>query len=971
MPKPGTPRAQPPVDTFARRHLGPRAGDVEAMLARVGYSDLEALCRTAVPEAIQLKQPLALEHLPGWERGEFELLEDLQRMMSNNRVMRSCIGMGYSDTVVPPIIQRNILENPGWYTQYTPYQAEISQGRLEVLMNFQTAISDLTELPLCNASLLDEASAAAEAMGMCRSIGGPKKTDFFVSADCHPQTIGVVKTRAQGIGLTVHVGCASDIDYNALNLCGVLVQYPTTDGVVQDPGSVIEAAHAAGALVVVACDLMSLVLLEPPGAFGADIAIGNTQRFGVPMGFGGPHAAFLATQQKYARKLPGRLVGISRDSHGEAAYRLALQTREQHIRRDKATSNICTAQVLLAIMAGMYAVYHGPDGLRRIASRIHAHTCALAWALRERGLDLGDEPFFDTLRVRGVTGAQQVLEAAAARSINLRAYEDESVGVALDETTSSDDLAGIVAAFAGEDIEPSEVEAWFEHAETPIFEPFARKSDFLQHEVFHRYRSETEMLRYIHRLEAKDLSLNTSMIPLGSCTMKLNPTSAMRPVTWAEVGRIHPYAPGDQTRGYQEMFAQLESWLATITGLPAVSLQPNAGSQGELAGLLAIARYHASRGEGHRNICLIPVSAHGTNAASAAIAGFDCVAVACDSNGNIDLEDLEAKCEQYADTLGALMITYPSTHGVFELPVQEICATIHRRGGQVYLDGANMNAQVGLTSPGVIGADVCHLNLHKTFAIPHGGGGPGMGPITAREHLRPFLPGDPRCEAGAVSAAPYGSPSILPISWVYIALMGERGLLQATQTAILSANYMARRLENHYDVLYRGPEGCVAHEFIIDCRKFEGATGVVVEDIAKRLMDYGFHAPTMSFPVAGTLMIEPTESESREELDRLCDALISIRSEIAAIEAGELDREDNPLKNAPHTAREVSADGWTHGYSRELAAYPAPWVREYKYWPPVGRIDNAWGDRNLVCIHPPVDQAVSSSSSSSPPTGKP
>ncbi len=964
-PSSGAPRAQAPVDTFARRHLGPRAGDIEEMLRLLGYEDFEALCRAAVPEAIQLKQPFALDHTPAYERGEFELLEDLQRMMSRNRVMRSCIGQGYSDTVVPPIIQRNILENPGWYTQYTPYQAEISQGRLEVLMNFQTAIADLTGLPLCNASLLDEGSAAAEAMGMCRSIGGPKKTDFFVSADCHPQTIGVVKTRAAGIGLTVHVGDVSSIDYNALNLCGVLVQYPTTDGAVLDPRSTVEAAQEAGALVVVACDLMSLVLLEPPGAFGADIAVGNSQRFGVPMGFGGPHAAFLSTQQKYARKLPGRLVGISRDSHGEPAYRLALQTREQHIRRDKATSNICTAQVLLAIMAGMYAVYHGPDGLRRIASRIHAHTCALALALRERGFDLGEEPFFDTLRVRGVASARAVIDAAASRGINLRACDDGSVGIAFDETTESRDVLGVVSAFAGEDVDAGEVAGWFDRAETPIHEPFSRTSDFLQHEVFHRYRSETEMLRYIHRLEAKDLSLNTSMIPLGSCTMKLNPTSAMRPVTWAEVGRMHPFAPSDQTEGYQELFDQLDSWLASITGLPAVSLQPNAGSQGELAGLLAIARYHASRGEGHRDICLIPVSAHGTNAASAAIAGFECVAVACDSDGNVDLPDLEAKCEQYADRLGALMVTYPSTHGVFELPIQEICATIHRRGGQVYMDGANMNAQVGLTSPGVIGADVCHLNLHKTFSIPHGGGGPGMGPIAAREHLRPFLPGDPRSEEGAVSAAPYGSPSILPISWVYIALMGARGLKQATEMAILNANYMAKRLEEHYDVLFRGPDNLVAHEFIIDCRKFESASGVVVEDIAKRLMDYGFHAPTMSFPVAGTLMIEPTESESREELDRLCDALISIRREISAIEAGELDREDNPLKNAPHTAREVSGDDWAHGYSRELAAYPAPWAREYKYWPPVGRVDNAWGDRNLACIHPSVAETAGSSNDES------
>ena len=946
------PAVKLPVDTFPRRHLGPRQNDVEQMLAALGHKSLDSLCNEAVPNAIRLKEPLALEHVPDHSRGEFELLESLKRMMSENDVKRSCIGMGFSDTIVPPIIQRNILENPGWYTQYTPYQAEISQGRLEVLLNFQTAISDLTDLPLCNASLLDEASAAAEAMAMCKAATNGKKLGFFVSADCHPQTIGVVRTRASGIGLTVHVGSEEEIDFEAMDLCGVLLQYPGTDGVVRDPSAVIDCAHRAGALVVLACDLLSLVLLKPPGEFGADIAVGLTQRFGVPMGFGGPHAAFLATQQKYARKLPGRLVGVSRDAHGKVAYRLALQTREQHIRRDKATSNICTAQVLLAIMAGMYAVYHGPDGLRRIASRTHAHTAALALALRELGFELGDEPFFDTLRVRGKNAGPEIITAAAALGVNLRAYDDNSVGVALDETTDETDLRNIIAAFSSVDPASVEVDDLFDRADTTLPAAFARTSDFLQHEVFHRYRSETEMLRYIHRLEAKDLSLNTSMIPLGSCTMKLNPCSSMLPVSWPEVGRMHPYAPAEQTQGYAQLFEQLESWLASITGLPAVSLQPNAGSQGELAGLLAIRRYHESRGDQKRTVCLIPVSAHGTNAASAAIAGFECVAVACDTNGNVDVEELKAKTEQYADTLGALMITYPSTHGVFELPIQEICQTVHQRGGQVYMDGANMNAQVGLTSPGMIGADVCHLNLHKTFSIPHGGGGPGMGPIAAREHLRPFLPGDPTTGEGAVSATPNGSSSILPISWVYIALMGAEGLKTATQIAILNANYMASRLAGHYDVLFRGPAGLVAHEFIIDCRKFESSCGVVVEDIAKRLMDYGFHAPTMSFPVAGTLMIEPTESESRGELDRLCDALILIREEIRAIEAGDLDATDNPLKNAPHTAQEASSDQWSHGYSRKLGAYPAPWAEEFKYWPPVGRVDNAWGDRNLVTRHP-------------------
>jgi glycine dehydrogenase len=944
-----------PVDTFERRHLGPRERDISAMLEELGFESLDSLSDAAVPEAIHLKEPFALESAGHHDDGEFELIEHLRRIMGQNEVLRSCLGMGYSDTIVPPIIQRNILENPGWYTQYTPYQAEISQGRLEVLLSFQTAICDLTGLPLCNSSLLDESSAAAEAMAMCCAVTNKKKSGFFVSNDCHPQTIGVVRTRAEGLGLTVHVGPIESIDYPAQDLCGVLLQYPTTDGKLIDPTGVVEQAHAAGALVVVSADLLSLPLLKPPGEFGVDIAVGTSQRFGVPMGFGGPHAAFLSTQQKYARKMPGRIVGISRDVHGDIAYRLALQTREQHIRRDKATSNICTAQVLLAIMAGMYCVYHGPNGLRRIAARIHAHAAALALGLKELGHDIGDDGFFDTLRVKPVKiSAAQAIAAARDLGINLRAYDDESVGIALDETTNRKDVRLILKAFGGKQKEDREIDELAARVGQIISDTFQRTSPFLRHPIFNSYHSETEMLRYIHRLEAKDLSLNTSMIPLGSCTMKLNPCSAMLPVSWPEVGRMHPYAPEDQTRGYSELFAGLESWLSSITGLPAVSLQPNAGSQGELAGLLAIRRYHRSRGDKARVDCLIPVSAHGTNAASAAIAGFECVAVACDSNGNVDVEDLIAKSEARRDTLGALMITYPSTHGVFEQPIQQICEKIHQCGGQVYLDGANMNAQVGLTSPGVIGADVCHLNLHKTFAIPHGGGGPGMGPIAAREHLRPFLPGNPIDGEGAVAAAPYGSPSILPISWAYIALMGATGLRRASQVAILNANYMAKRLCNDYGVLFQGPGGLVAHEFIIDCRGFESKTGVVVEDIAKRLMDYGFHAPTMSFPVAGTLMIEPTESESRGELDRLCDALISIRSEIQAIEAGELGREDNPLKNAPHTARAVSANEWSHDYSREQAAFPAVWSRDYKYWPPVGRIDNAWGDRNLACIHPPL-----------------
>jgi glycine dehydrogenase len=735
----------------------------------------------------------------------------------------------------------------------------------------------------------------------------------------------------------------------------VLVQYPTTDGRVEDYRALAERVHAAGARLVVAADLLALTLLVPPGEFGADIAVGSAQRFGVPLGFGGPHAGYLSTHEEHARKLPGRLVGVSVDAHGKPAYRLAIQTREQHIRRDKATSNICTAQVLLAIMAGMYAVWHGPDGLRRIARRVHALTAALAAGLRELGCEPGDGPFFDTLRVRpaGRT-SEAVLAAAREAGINLRDHGDGSVGIACDETSTPQEVAAILTAFGADAASEAGVAALAEGA--PSLPGWAaRTSAYLEHPVFHRHQCEHEMLRYLHRLEARDLSLTTSMIPLGSCTMKLNATSEMIPVSWPTFARIHPFAPEEQTRGYQELLTQLEGWLAAITGMPAVSLQPNAGSQGEYAGLLAIRRYHAARGEERRDVCLIPASAHGTNAASAVIAGFRCVAVKCDDHGNIDLDDLRSRAQEHGERLGALMITYPSTHGVFEAAVQEICGIVHEQGGQVYVDGANMNAQVGLTSPAAIGGDVVHLNLHKTFAIPHGGGGPGMGPIAAAEQLAPYLPGDPRDGEGAVSAAPFGSASILPISWFYIAAMGARGLTRASQCAILNANYMAHRLRSDYDVLYTGPGGRVAHEFIIDCRPFERSAGIGVEDIAKRLMDYGFHAPTMSWPVAGTLMIEPTESESRAELDRLCDALIAIRGEIRAVEAGELDREDNPLKHAPHTAASVSGDDWPHPYSRELAAFPTPWVREHKYWPPVGRIDNAWGDRHLVCSCPPLE----------------
>jgi glycine cleavage system P protein (glycine dehydrogenase) len=938
-----------PSDTFVRRHVGLDDRDVAAMLAVVGADSLEQLVEQAVPASIRRRAPLVLSGLPERPFGEHEVLERLAGLAAENRVFRANIGMGYSDTIVPPVIQRNILENPGWYTQYTPYQAEISQGRLEALMNFQTMVADLTGFPLANASLLDEATAAAEALGMCLAIARHKMRGFYVADDCHPQTIGVLRTRAESLGAALHVGPIEDVDFASQSLCGVLVQYPTTHGRLVDPRALIARAHAAGAQVVMAADILALTLIVPPGDFDADIAVGSTQRFGVPLGYGGPHAGYLATRSEHARRLPGRLVGVSIDAHGEPAYRLAIQTREQHIRRDKATSNICTAQVLLAIMAGMYAVYHGPDGLRQIARRVRGFASLLAAGLRNMGHDVGDAPFFDALRV-SLEGrsAKQVQSAAWERGINLRDYGDETLGVALDETTTRADVEAILEAF-GNGAPVPRVEDLVAAAGAPLPAPFPRASRFLEHPVFHAYRGEHEMLRYLHRLESRDLSLNTSMIPLGSCTMKLNATSEMLPLSWPAFARIHPYAPADQTRGYAALLQQLETWLAEITGLPAVSLQPNAGSQGEYAGLLAIRRYHASRGDHARDVCLIPVSAHGTNAASAVIAGLRVVSVKCDDGGNVDLDDLRARCTEHAESLAALMITYPSTHGVFESRVLEICAAVHEAGGQVYMDGANMNAQVGLTSPAEIGADVCHLNLHKTFSIPHGGGGPGMGPIAAAKHLEPFLPGDPIAGSHPVSAAPYGSASILPISWVYIALMGAQGLTKATQVAILNANYMAARLEGHYEVLYRGEAGRVAHEFIIDCRRFERSAGVRVEDIAKRLIDYGFHAPTMSFPVSGTLMIEPTESESRAEIDRLCDALIGIREEIRALERGEFNPEDHPLRNAPHTAAHVAGDTWSHPYPRSRAAYPAPWLRSFKYWPPVGRVDNAYGDRHLVC----------------------
>jgi glycine dehydrogenase len=945
-----------PTDTFPRRHIGPDEAEVREMLAALGYTSLEELIAATVPAGIRLRGELRLPP----PRGEHELLDELHAIAARNQVFRSFIGMGYYDCITPTVIQRNVLENPGWYTQYTPYQAEIAQGRLEALLNFQTMVADLTALPLANASLLDEATAAAEGMGMCHNLVRDRR-GFFVAEDCHPQTIAVVRTRARPLGIEVHVGPVDAIDVEGQDLFGVLVQYPTTDGRVEDYAPLAERVHAGGALLVVAAELLALAALRPPGEFGADICVGSSQRFGVPLGFGGPHAAFLSTRDEHKRQLPGRLVGVSKDRHGRPALRLALQTREQHIRRDKATSNICTAQVLLAVMASMYAVYHGPEGLYAIARRVHRLTALLAAGLRRLGLDPGRALFFDTLRVRVGARAADVLAAARARRINLRDYGHGTLGVSLDETTLESDLWALWDAFALGRPPAFTLEELLEETEEGYPVPLARTSPYLVHEVFNRHHSEHEMLRYIHRLQARDLSLTTSMIPLGSCTMKLNATSEMLPVTWRELAELHPFAPAEQARGYAELFAQLEAWLSEITGFAAVSLQPNAGSQGEYAGLLVIRAWHHSRGETSRDVCLIPVSAHGTNPASAVTAGFKVVVVACDEKGNIDVADLRRKAEEHRDRLGALMVTYPSTYGVFEETIREVCAIVHEHGGQVYMDGANMNAQVGLTRPADIGADVCHLNLHKTFCIPHGGGGPGMGPIGVAAHLVPFLPGHPVTglgtaqSVGTVSAAPYGSPSILVIPWVYIALMGAQGLRRATEVAILSANYMARRLESHYPVVFTGSSGRVAHEFIVDVRPFKKTADVDVDDIAKRLIDYGFHAPTMSFPVAGTLMIEPTESEPKGELDRFCEAMIAIREEIRAIEEGRADRRDNPLKNAPHTAREVTGNEWPHAYGREEAAFPAPWVRVHKFWPYVARVDNTYGDRNLVCACPAIE----------------
>jgi glycine dehydrogenase len=952
-------QALAPSDTFVRRHIGPSGAEIRAMLELLGYDTLEDLAEATVPAAIRIKQQLKI----GEPRAEHELLVELKAMASQNKVNRSLIGMGYYDTITPPVILRNIMENPGWYTQYTPYQAEIAQGRLEALMNFQTMVCDLTGLPLANASLLDESTAAAEAMAMCKHLGDDKRSGFFIAADCHPQTIAVVQSRGRAQGIECTIADPHTIkSFDAYS--GVLVQYPSTDGRIIDYTDLVKKAHAAGTMVVFACDLLALTLIKSPGEFGADIAVGSAQRFGVPLGFGGPHAAFMATKTEYARKMPGRLIGVSRDAHGNPAYRMALQTREQHIRRDKATSNICTAQALLAIMAGMYAVYHGPHGLKKIAQRIHRLTVILGGCIRSVGHVVEPGPFFDTLRVKvnpEVATTSKIIAWLADGGVNIRDYGNGVLGVSLDELSTPDEVDMIRHGF---DTGRHLIDGGFRLPEAEFEFPsdLARTSEYLTHPIFHKYHSETEMLRYIFKLMSRDLSLAQSMIPLGSCTMKLNATSEMIPVTWPEFGRIHPFAPADQTRGYQQMFKQLEDWLSEITGFAATSLQPNAGSAGEYAGLLVIRAYHESRGDAHRTVCLIPTSAHGTNPASAIVAGLKVVPVACDDHGNVDVADLEKKAKEHEKNLAALMVTYPSTHGVFEARIKDICDIVHRHGGQVYMDGANMNAQVGLCRPGDIGADVCHLNLHKTFCIPHGGGGPGMGPIGVAPQLVPFLPGHPVTGLGGpqaigpISEAPYGSASILTISWVYIALMGGAGLTRATQVAILNANYMAKRLAGHYDELFTGQNGRVAHEFIIDCRPFLASANITPEDIAKRLMDYGYHAPTMSWPVTGTLMIEPTESESKAELDRFCDALISIRKEIRDIEEGKSDKADNALKNAPHTAPAVTADDWKHKYSRQQAAFPAGHLKDYKFWPFVGRIDNPFGDRNLVCTCPPMSE---------------
>src|SRR6266540_3714520 len=966
-------------NSFARRHIGPNEEEVRVMLREVGFEDLDSLVEAAVPRNIRLDRDLNLPEA----KSEMEALAKLRAISRKNKIARSFIGCGYHGCITPPVIQRNILENPGWYTAYTPYQAEIAQGRLEALLNFQTMITDLTAFDIANASLLDEATAAAEAMSLCHAVVPDRKT-FFVADNCHPQTIAVIQTRAKSLGIEIKIDNYSRFKFDD-TVFGALVQYPTTDGAIYDYSDFIKEGHNAGALVVVAADILALTLLKPPGEFGADVAVGNTQRFGVPLGFGGPHAAYFATRDQYKRHMPGRLVGVSHDAEGRPAYRLALQTREQHIRRDKATSNICTAEVLLAVIASMYAVYHGPKGLRAIAERVHRLTSRFVDGLRALGCTITHENFFDTVRVE-VESSEVILEHAAKVGCNLRALGPRAVGISFDETTTPRDIELLMSVFRGTTVRDF---ADDDLGEPPLRIPqFAiRTSDFLTHTIYNTHDTKTEMLRYLKKLESRDLSLTTSMIPLGSCTMKLNATAEMLPISWPEIAKLHPFAPTEQAAGYMEICRQLEDWLAEITGFAAVSLQPNAGSQGEFAGLLAIREYHASRGEAHRNVCLIPTSAHGTNPASAVMAGFNVVSVACLKDGDIDLADLRAKADEHARDLAALMVTYPSTHGVFEPTIREICDIVHAHGGQVFMDGANMNAQCGLCRPGDYGADVCHLNLHKTFCIPHGGGGPGVGPIGVAKQLAPYLPRefilDPETgrilfgegergkgppnggdisdhrhgggKGGNVAAAPWGSASILTITWMYIRMMGAEGLKRASEVAILNANYIAKRLDPYFPVLFKGKRGLVAHECIVDLRQWKTA-GIEVEDVAKRLMDYGFHAPTVSWPVAGTMMIEPTESEPKHELDRFCDAMISIHAEMEAIAKGKMDRENNMLKKAPHTARQIASENWNHPYTREQAAFPAAWTREHKFWPAVGRIDNVYGDRNLFCSCPPVEE---------------
>ncbi|KAA3612201.1 MAG: glycine dehydrogenase (aminomethyl-transferring) [Calditrichaeota bacterium] len=941
-------------NSFLHRHVGPGEAETKTMLGTMGHDSLDTFIDDVIPEIIRMQGNLNLSPA----LSESEILIKAKSIFSKNKVYRSVIGQGYHGTKLPSLILRNILENPGWYTQYTPYQAEISQGRLEALLNFQTMVLDLTAMDIANSSLLDEATAAAEAMGMFFSAHRQKRKIFFVSKHCHPQTIAVVQTRAEPLNIEVKIGDEDTFKFSD-EVFGALLQYPTTDGAVKDYSDFCARAKAAQAYVTVAADLMSLLLLTPPGEFGADAVVGNTQRFGVPLGFGGPHAAFLATRDQFKRSMAGRVIGVSEDAQGNPALRMALQTREQHIRREKATSNICTAQVLLAIMASMYTVYHGPEGLRQIALDIHHLAKTLVAGLKKLGFKLAHDDFFDTIKINS-SDAALILKRAVAKKINLRSYAD-GFGIALDEISTLDEVESLLKICAGQEkLSFSVLDLLAEQTEG-YSGNMQRETEYLQHPVFNNYHSETEMLRYMRSLELKDLSLAQSMIPLGSCTMKLNATTEMLPVSWPEIGNLHPFAPIDQSVGYQEMFTELEKWLAEITGFVAISLQPNSGAQGEYTGLLVIRAYHKSQGNGHRNVCLIPASAHGTNPASAVMAGMKVVVVKCDDHGNIDVEDLRAKAEEANNSLAALMVTYPSTHGVFENRIKEICDIIHQNGGQVYMDGANMNAQVGLCKPAELGADVLHLNLHKTFSIPHGGGGPGVGPIGVVEHLVPFLPGHPEVKVGGdqaigpVAAAPWGSSSIYPVSWSYIAMMGAEGLTEATKIAILNANYMAKRLAKDFHILYTGNNGWAAHEFIVDLREFKHSAGIEAEDVAKRLMDYGFHAPTLSFPVAGTLMIEPTESEAKEELDRLCDALISIREEIREIEEGKADKADNILKNAPHTAHVITADEWTHPYSREKAAYPTAWTRARKFWPSVGRVNNALGDRNLICACPPVE----------------